>query len=87
MNIKEQENQLGINLDLRILINIIAYSLFFAFVAYRIYSVSQVGSVGVVLGVAVPKLKLNNFKALSASLKATESGRVVSPILRAEPFD
>ncbi|MEK7525152.1 MAG: hypothetical protein AAB548_02155 [Patescibacteria group bacterium] len=87
MNIKEQENQLAVNLSLRIVINIVAFLALVAFMGYRLYVVSRLGTTPVVLGVAIPRLKVANFEALSEFSKSTESGVKVTPVFSNEPFD
>ncbi len=87
MNIKEQENQLAVNLNLRIVINIIAFLALAAFMGYRLYIVSRLSTTPVVLGVAVPRLKISNFEALSESAKASQSGAPAAPVSGKEPFD
>lgn len=87
MNIKEQENQLSVSLNLRTVVNIIAYLGLVAFIAYRLYLVSQVSGLPLVSGVAVPRLKVDNFDSLSLTLKATESVTPIGSASRPEPFD
>jgi|CXWL01.1.fsa_nt_gi hypothetical protein len=87
MNIKEQENQLVISLNLRIIINIIAYLSLAGFVGYRLYLVSRTTTIAVVSGIAVPRLKINNYEALSSAPQATASGVRRTPISDKEPFD
>lgn len=87
MNIKEQENQLAVNLNLRIVVNIIAFLALAAFMGYRLYIVSRLSTIPVVLGVVVPRLKISNFEALSESLKASQSGAPAAPVFHNEPFD
>lgn len=87
MNIKEQENQLSVSLNLRIVINLIAFLALAAFMGYRLYVVSRLSTAPVVLGVVVPRLKISNFEELSLSSKATESGVPIAPVSGNEPFD
>lgn len=87
MNIKEQENQLSINLNLKIIINIIAYLCLAGFVGYRLYLVSRPTMAGVISGIAVPRLKISNFEALSIPPQITVPGVRRTPISDSEPFD
>ncbi len=87
MNIKEQENQVSVNLYLRMAVNIIAYLVLAGLAGYRLYRVSRSNNTGPVTGVAVPKLKVDNFSELSGSPKATSSGTRNLQIIRGEPFD
>lgn len=87
MNIKEQENQLAINLNLRIIVNIIAYLCLAGFVGYRLYLVSRPTIGAVVSGIAVPRLKTSNFEKLSAAPQTTVPGVRRPPISDNEPFD
>ncbi len=86
MNIKEQESQVSVNLNLRIVVNIIAYLGLAGFMGYRLYLVSRL-TTPLVSGVVVPRLKTSNFELLSLPPKATESGVKTVPVSAKEPFD
>lgn len=87
MNIKEQESQLAISLNLRIIINIIAYLCLAGFVGYRLYLVSRPTTAGMASMIAVPRLKISNFEELSVSPPAATPGMEPTPISDNEPFD
>lgn len=87
MNIKEQENQLAINLNLRIIVNIVAYLCLAGFVGYRLYLVSRPTPGAVVSGVAVPRLKVSNYEALQTPPQTSNTGVGRVPIPVSEPFD
>lgn len=87
MNIKEQESQLRLNLNLRIVITLIVYLLLSGFVAYRLYSLGKTPKLldtgGIVI---VPVLKEDDFETLRTSVKSIPS-IPQTPIVRPEPFD
>lgn len=88
MKPKEQENQLSLSLNLRIISNLLIYFIYIGFIGYRLWAVSKVPSLlQVSSGVSVPSLKVNNFAILKESVKIKDSSSSALPVVRPEPFD
>ncbi len=87
MNIKEQESQLTLNLNLRIVVSIIAFLILVGFMAFRLFATSLIPKIAeTTSNTSVPSLKLVNFETLRQSIKISPP-TAVSPITRPEPFD
>ncbi len=87
MTIKEQESQLSLNLNLRIVVSIMAFLLFTGFVVYRLYMATKIPNViETTSNTTVPLLKLEDFETLRRSLKIPFSV-TPSALVRPEPFD
>ncbi|OGD72388.1 hypothetical protein A3A84_01955 [Candidatus Collierbacteria bacterium RIFCSPLOWO2_01_FULL_50_23] len=87
MNIKEQESQLSLKLNLRIMVSMVAFLVLAGFMAYRLIETSRVPDISeVTANTSVPVLKLENFRTLQQSIKVASPVSVI-PVVRSEPFD
>ena len=87
MNYKEDENELLLNLNIKIILNIVIHFAVVGFMGYRIYLASNPVVSQTPSRVVVPRLKISNLEDLSVSLKATTSGDLNSQVQGIEPFN
>ncbi|HCQ31194.1 TPA: hypothetical protein DIU27_02290 [Candidatus Collierbacteria bacterium] len=85
MNIKEQESQLRLNLNLEIYSLTILWIIFWVFIGYRLWSFGQLPEAPLAIGENVPTIKQGNLEILRSSIKSVSGSNL--PVVRMEPFD
>ena len=85
MNIKEQESQLSLNLNLEIYSLTILWIIFWVIIGYRLWSFGQLPEVPLAIGENVPTIKQGNLEILRSSIKSVSGSNL--PVVRMEPFD
>lgn len=86
MKPKEQENQLRLDLNFRIIFSVFVWLCLVFALAFRLWSLRTIPSLSLVSTVTVPSLKQDNIATLRGSIKAP-TGTGVLPSVRPEPFD
>lgn len=85
MQVKEQENQLVLNLTVDIILTVLVWSGSLIFVGYQLWSLFVKKEVPVTIGFNIPTVKQANLEVLRSSIKATSGSNL--PVVRTEPFD
>ncbi len=87
MNVKEQENQLRLDLLTRIVVTVLIWVVLVAIAAVRLVTLTRPLSIPPVVTVSVPTIKEENLTTLRTSLKAAPDETTRLPITNPEPFD
>lgn len=86
MNIKEQENQLSLNINFQIILTVLLWFGVAGFIGYRLWRVnSPPQSTLLVLRNNVPVIRQSNLDTLRTSIKTIVTSNL--PVVRPEPFD
>lgn len=87
MNIKEQENQLVLGMNFRIVVSILIWSALVGYASYNIWSLLNAPVKPSLNLNSVPTIKQENLDTLRTSIKASHPSTDNLPIVRPEPFD
>jgi hypothetical protein len=85
MTIKEQENQLELNLKVEIVASVVIWLGVCFFVGYKLWTLRSLPEAPLAIGINVPTIKQVNLDILRASLKIVSESNL--PVVRTEPFD
>lgn len=85
MTIKEQENQLILNLNLEIVLTVIVWLVSVGLISYRLILAGTPIVLSPMSVTSVPAIKEKNLETLRTSIKSLNFNNL--PVIRLEPFD
>ena len=85
MTIKEQENQLELNIKAEIVVSVVIWLGVCFFVGYQLWTLRSLPEAPLAIGINVPTIKQDNLNILRKSLKTVSESNL--PVVRTEPFD
>jgi len=87
MNIKEQENQMELNMSFKIIVCVLLWLGLTGYISFRLWKLANPQITPSLNTNGVPVIKAENLDTLRSSIKSPHSNSGNLPIVRTEPFD